>query len=97
MRVVVDAAAAGDNSVGVCVEGWVRGWSSVAGADEDVLHVVTSQSFADQAGVAVLPHVVVHPFGAGVRSRIRAQHVTVPRLVRDIGADVLLGVVPLPS
>lgn len=95
MRVVVDAAAAAwDNSVGVCVAGWLRAWQSVDGAGDDELHVVTSTAFANHFDLASLPNIRLHTFAGGARSRIRAQHVTVPGLARELAADAVLAVVP---
>lgn len=94
MLVVVDAAAASDNSVGVVVSGWLNAWSSLAEGTSDELHVVARTSFAASAGLGELPNVVLHPFESGVRARVAAQHVTVPKLVRELKADLLFGSVP---
>lgn len=95
MRVVIDAAAAAwDNSVGVCTAGWLRAWQQVESATGDELHVVASKEFTEHFGLGALPRVVPHEFGGGTRGRIRAQHLAVPALVRKVHADVLLGVVP---
>jgi glycosyltransferase involved in cell wall biosynthesis len=94
MLVVVDAAAAGNNSVGVVVAGWLGAWSQVATAADDEVHVVASHRFIADEHLGTLPQLVLHPFGDGVAERVRAQHLTVPALVRAHSADVLLGAVP---
>lgn len=94
MRIVVDGATAGNNSIGVCLEGWLRGWPAASSHPPDELHVVVSREFADQAGLAAMPYVTVHGFGAGIRERAKAQHLVVPRLVSQRRADALLCAVP---
>lgn len=94
MLVVVDAAAAGNNSVGVVVAGWLHAWNQVVEAVGDEVHLVASRRFVADEDLAGLPNVVVHPFGDGAAERLKAQHVTVPRLLRALPADVLLGSVP---
>jgi glycosyltransferase involved in cell wall biosynthesis len=94
MLVALDAAAAANNSVGVIVAGWLKAWNEVGDAADDEVHVVASDRFIADEGLDGLPNVVLHPFGPGIVARVKAQHVTVPQLVRQLPADVLLCAVP---
>lgn len=89
MRVVFDAVALNGMSFRVVVERWLEGWASRDTGDE--LHVVTSE----QATVDLPDSVHLHRVAVkGPGGRIRAQNTALPRICREVGADVLIGVVP---
>jgi glycosyltransferase involved in cell wall biosynthesis len=91
MRVVIDGVPIRGTSLGIVVENLLRGWDELDCGDD--LHIVTGPD----AGLTVPTPVTVHPIRLGdwpFVSRLRAQNVTVPRLCRELNADIMLGVVP---
>jgi glycosyltransferase involved in cell wall biosynthesis len=91
MRVVIDGLPIRGMSLGIVVEELLKGWDQLATDDE--IHLV----IGPESDIEVPSSVIVHHVRAGRRhfvSRIQAQTLTIPKLCRAIGADVLLGVIP---
>ena len=89
VRVVVNAVPVRGNSLGIVVENMLIGWESLDAGDD--LHVVVPPDVPD------LPKsVTTHPVPQqGLRgARMWAMNVLVPRLCRQLQADVMLGVTP---
>lgn len=89
MRVVVNAVPVRGNSLGIVIENMLIGWEALDAGDD--LHLVVPPDVLD------LPSTVtVHPVPAhGVCGvRMTAMNVLVPRLCRQLDADVMLGVTP---
>ncbi|HEY1832751.1 MAG TPA: glycosyltransferase family 1 protein [Acidimicrobiales bacterium] len=94
MRVVIDALPMRGDSLSVVVEHMLEGWVQIN--PDDDLHIVVGPD----PQCEIPPSVTVHPvpFGRiGFASRVRAQTVLIPRLCRDLQADVMLGVLPATS
>ncbi|MCW3014745.1 MAG: hypothetical protein JWO02_1837 [Solirubrobacterales bacterium] len=91
MRIVIDGLPIRGMSVAVVVEHLLHGWMQLDTDDE--LHLV----LGPDAELVVPPGVTVHRVDIGRRhylGRLRAQATVVPRLCRDLSADVMLGVLP---
>jgi glycosyltransferase involved in cell wall biosynthesis len=91
MRVVIDGLPIRGMSVGIVVEHLLRGFEELDAGDE--LHLV----LGPQADIAVPDSVIVHRTEVGrvrMAQRLVAQSVVVPRLCRQVKADVMLGVTP---
>lgn len=99
MRVVVDGLAVRDTSLRVVLQHLLQGWERL-GTDDEV-HVVVSE----HARMALPPSCTGHPAVLGrhhYARRVALQSTMLPRLCRELRADVLLAalptttVVPLP-
>jgi glycosyltransferase involved in cell wall biosynthesis len=92
MRIVIDGLPVhGDNSLSIVAERLLAGWSELHGVDE--IHIV----IRSDAQIAIPDEVIVHRVDFGrvpFISRLYSQSVLVPRLCRQFGADILLGVLP---
>ncbi|HEX3794070.1 MAG TPA: glycosyltransferase family 1 protein [Acidimicrobiales bacterium] len=91
LRVVIDGLPISGMSLGIVVEHLLEGWHQLETDDE--LHLVVGPT----ADLVIPESVTVHrvPFGRrDMVSRLQAQSVTVPRLCRQVKADVMLGVLP---
>ncbi|HEX6389186.1 MAG TPA: glycosyltransferase [Solirubrobacteraceae bacterium] len=81
----------GRNSLAMVVENLLDGWTRLGTGDE--LHLALGRG----AEVAIPEGVAVHEVDLGARhyiNRLRAQNTLVPRLCREVAADVMLGVLP---
>jgi glycosyltransferase involved in cell wall biosynthesis len=90
VRVVVNAVPVRGDSHGVVVENMLIGWDDLALGDD--LHLVIRPDIDLDLPEAVTVHHVEPGKLAG--SRVGAMNILVPRLCRDLGADVMLGVTP---
>lgn len=95
MRVLVDALAArGGDSYTVVLENLLAGWVELATGDQ--IHLAVTEQIAlrlpDEVTMHVLP--VRRP---QVLRRVLVQSTRLPRLCREIGADVLLTTLPASS
>lgn len=91
MRVLIDGLAITGDSLAIVAEHLVAGWDKLPDGDE--LHIVVGPG--NEAPFP--PDVIVHevPFGKRAQlSRIRAQNRDLPRIAREIKADVVLGLLP---
>ncbi|HSY16196.1 MAG TPA: glycosyltransferase [Jatrophihabitantaceae bacterium] len=91
MRIVLDGLPITGMSLAVVVEHLLEGWEQLDTGDE--VHLV----IGPRSPIRVPDFVHVHRVDFGKRhfvSRIRAQSVEVPRICRQVGADVMLGVLP---
>lgn len=91
MRVVIDGLPLRGLSVAIVIEHLMEGWLELDNGDE--LHLVTGP----EPGLTVPAGVIVHEVALGRRhylARMRAQATVVPRLCRELNADVMLGVLP---
>lgn len=91
MRVVIDGLPLRGMSVAIVVEHLLEGWMELGTADE--VHLVTGP----QAELTIPDGVVVHRVELGAHhylGRMRAQMTVIPRLCRQLDADVMLGVLP---
>jgi glycosyltransferase involved in cell wall biosynthesis len=90
VRVVVNAVPVRGNSHGVVVENMLRGWGDLG--VEDDLHLVVRPDI----DLDIPEAVTIHHVGQGLLtgSRTGAMNVLVPRVCRDLGADVMLGMTP---
>jgi glycosyltransferase involved in cell wall biosynthesis len=92
MRVVIDGLPIrGRNSLAVVVEHLLDAWARLDSGDD--LHLAVGRG----AQIAVPAAVTVHEVDLGERhylNRVRAQATLVPRLCREVRADVMLGVLP---
>jgi glycosyltransferase involved in cell wall biosynthesis len=90
MRVVIDGLAVRGMSVGIVVEHLLRGFEELDAGDD--LHLVIGPT----ADIAIPESVTVHTHHARapVGRRVVAQSVVVPRICRQVKADVMLGVTP---
>jgi glycosyltransferase involved in cell wall biosynthesis len=96
MRIVIDAIPITGASTGIVTEHLIGSLAAMDAGDE--ITVV----MGPDAGVTVPPEVRLHRVGRGLRARLWAQSVTLPRLCREVKADVVLGLIasttlaPLP-
>lgn len=91
MRVVIDGLSILEGSNAIVVEHLLAGWMRLGTGDE--LHLVVSP----EAHLDVPPAVTLHTIDLGARrylGRLRAQATVIPRLCRELRADVMLGVIP---
>lgn len=91
MRVLIDALPIRTGSGAIVVEHLLEGWMQLDAGDE--LHVAVGPD----ADITAPPGVTVHDVDLGRRhylGRMRAQATVIPRLVRDLDADILLGALP---
>jgi glycosyltransferase involved in cell wall biosynthesis len=92
MRVVVEAIPAVPfGGYAVALEGLLRGWDRIE--DDDEVHVL----LAEDVELDIPPSIDVHRFRVGRPSmlrRIMVQSRAARRVCREIGADVLLGLLP---
>jgi glycosyltransferase involved in cell wall biosynthesis len=92
VRVVVDGLAVrGENSLSIVCDHLLSGWGGLRQSDE--VHFVTR----DPSSVSLPDWVHVHAVRAGrwgLLSRLWAQSVTLPRLCRKVGPDVMLAMIP---
>ncbi|MCW2494346.1 glycosyltransferase [Jatrophihabitans sp.] len=91
MRVVIDGLPIQGQSLAIVVQHLLEGWVSLETGDE--LHLVTGPD----AELEIPEQVVVHRADAGggnFLGRLRDQSFTVPRICREVNADVMLGVLP---
>jgi glycosyltransferase involved in cell wall biosynthesis len=91
MRVVIDGLPIRGGSIAVVLRHLLDAWTRSDGDDE--LHIV----LGTDAGIAVPPGVVVHEIDLGTRraiGRMRAQATVLPRLCRELDADVMLAAIP---
>ncbi|HXX90303.1 MAG TPA: glycosyltransferase [Acidimicrobiales bacterium] len=91
MRIVVDGLPIRGDSLAIVVEHMLQGWEQLDADDE--IHLVVGPD----PRIVIPSSVVVHevPFGrVPSLSRLYAQSVVVPRLCRELDADVMLGVLP---
>ncbi len=91
MRIVVDALPVTGSSLGRIIHNMLLGWEQLNTGDE--LHVVTTPLAQMTVPESMTPHVV--PIEEHYkRRRTVAQNTIVPKLCRQVGADVMLGVIP---
>jgi glycosyltransferase involved in cell wall biosynthesis len=91
MRVVIDGVPVRGTSLGIVVENLLKGWDQL-GTDDD-MHIVVGP----EAQLDLPSSVTVHSTGSGRMSlarRLRVQNVTVPKLCRQLDANIMLGVIP---
>ena len=92
MKVLIDGLPTkAGTSLAVIIERLLDAWAALDSGDE--LHLVQTPA----AGIAVPDAVTVHEVPIRRRhvlTRIRAQNLLVPRLCRELDADVMLGVMP---
>lgn len=91
MKILIDGLPITGSSLAIVVEHLLAGWQQLS--DNDEIHMVLGPN----AEIQVPDSVVVHrqEFGRkAALSRVRGQNVTVPRLARQLQADVVLGVLP---
>ena len=90
MRVVIDGVPIRGMSVGIVVEHLLRGFEELGAGDE--IHLVVGPS----AEIAIPDSVTVHTSDprVPVGRRVVAQSLVVPRVARQVKADVVLGVTP---
>src|SRR4051794_25314064 len=92
MKVLIDGLPTkAGTSLAVIIERLLEAWAALGTGDE--LHLVQTPA----AGIAVPDAVTVHEVPIRHRhvlTRIRAQNLLVPRLCRELDADVMLGVMP---
>jgi glycosyltransferase involved in cell wall biosynthesis len=92
LRIVIDGLPVqGDNSLSIVAEHLLAGWSELHGEDE--IHIV----IRNDAQIAIPNDVTAHRVEFGrvpFISRLYSQSVIVPRLCRQLDADILLGVLP---
>ncbi len=91
MRIVIDAVPVKYGGFAVALECMLRGWQELESNDE--LHLVIT----GKAEIEIPDGVQVHRVGLddpGALRRVVVQSTTVPRVCRDVKADVLLGILP---
>lgn len=91
MRVVIDGLPITGMSLAIVVEHLLEGWEQLGLGDE--LHLMIGPN----APIRIPDFVQVHRVELGARpfvSRLRAQSLRVPKLCREVRADVMLGVLP---
>jgi glycosyltransferase involved in cell wall biosynthesis len=91
VRVVIDGLPIQGQSLAIVVEHLLEGWEQLNTDDE--LHLVTGPD----AEMTVPKSVIVHEANAGGGNfigRLRDQSFQVPKICRDVKADVMLGVLP---
>lgn len=89
VRVVVDAVPVRGGSLHVVTENLVRAWA----ARGDELHVVLRADADLDLSHEVTAHTVA-PESAFGRSRLWATEFVVPRVCRQVKADVMVGMIP---
>jgi glycosyltransferase involved in cell wall biosynthesis len=91
VRVVIDGLPIQGQSLAIVVQHLLEGWEQLGTDDE--LHLVTGPDAELEAPKSV----TVHPANAGGGNfvgRLRDQSFEVPRICREVKADVMLGVLP---
>jgi glycosyltransferase involved in cell wall biosynthesis len=91
VRVVVDALPVTGSSLGRIIHNMLLGWEQLDTRDE--LHVVTTPLAQMTIPKSMTPHILPIEKRYKLRRTI-AQNTVVPKLCRQVGADVMLGVIP---
>jgi glycosyltransferase involved in cell wall biosynthesis len=91
MRVVIDAIAAHYGGFAVALENMLVGWRQLETDDELHLVITERAEIEIPAGVRVHPVPLENP---GALRRVIAQSRILPRVCREVNADVLLGILP---